>query len=335
MRIPAFKQSDRFLGEFDLCCLVATIKNSKLPGVASRHIAEYKEDPPCNIYLRGKDPKKISAWQREMLEQLFEKEGFTTAMAEGMKKYQTNCGRDFYSQFNEEDRHHIKEHGILPFLTIEHIVIDDIGRKVLISADKNDGDLHEHGITICLRNGRWGFEDGDYFSRYSSAFEKNRIFDEEVLAANRLIEWQKRWDVVFPFAAPETHVEANGALLYGVWHIDLRATTKLLKQMGAPNDEIRNVPTVIAQKVGLYFSRTKSEFLRSGYTTSESIVVGYKRKGNWVTMRTMGEKDGPISTSIYWCNGKLLVEKGHKNVFSRVKGSCRKGIHLRELRKRR
>jgi hypothetical protein len=111
MKIPVFKSSKRFLQEFDLPCLVAKLKNSKLTGVAARHIAESKDDPTCVIYLRGEDPKKISSWQREILEQLFLKAGLAAAIEEALSEY----GKDPNAYCSKEERREIKKYGFAPF----------------------------------------------------------------------------------------------------------------------------------------------------------------------------------------------------------------------------
>src|SRR5258706_16396650 len=89
MKLPKFKLSNKFLGDLKLPCLTATVKNSKLPGVAHRHVAEFEHDGDCVIYLRGKNPKEISSWQQEVLDQLFANEGLAAAVTQGMKEYET------------------------------------------------------------------------------------------------------------------------------------------------------------------------------------------------------------------------------------------------------
>src|SRR5882762_8866028 len=98
MQIPKFKPSKRFLSDIKLPCLTATIKYSKLPGVAHRHVAEFEDDGDCAIYLRGKDSETVSPWQQKVLDQLFTNEGLAAAVTEGMKEYQTSDqwgGKDY------------------------------------------------------------------------------------------------------------------------------------------------------------------------------------------------------------------------------------------------
>jgi hypothetical protein len=172
MEIPPFMPSQEFLGEITLPCLRAEIKNSQVPGIASRHIEQYKEDPICRIYLRAKNPLEKSPWQQKMLQQLFEQEGLAAAVAEGMKEYEAGCIGDPYDDFDEDEREQIAEQGFAPFLFVEYIVIDDEEQKVLIGADNPASTLHEHGITIYLSDGHWHFADADHSIRYQNALKK-------------------------------------------------------------------------------------------------------------------------------------------------------------------
>src|SRR5262249_28596575 len=121
MKIPDFKPSGKFLDRYEVPCLMATVKNSKLPGIAARYIAEFKEDPDCQIYLRGKNSEAISAWQREMLEQFFEKEQLAPSIAKAMEGYEKKAGKEAYT-FDEKERIDFEKHGIVPFMTLSTIV---------------------------------------------------------------------------------------------------------------------------------------------------------------------------------------------------------------------
>ena len=89
MKIPDFRATRNFFGEISVPCLVAKMKNSELPKVATRHIIAYKKDPSCRIYLRSAKAREISKWQKEMLAHLFEKEQLPAVLGEGMKEYET------------------------------------------------------------------------------------------------------------------------------------------------------------------------------------------------------------------------------------------------------
>lgn len=185
MKIPAFKPSKRFLDDLKLPCLVAKVKNSKLPGLAKLHIAEFKEDDVCEIYLRGKNPKKISPWQRGVLKELFEDEELPVAVDTGLKEYATSrkWGGNNYADLFAEDRQKIKKHGILPYIVLDTVVIDDEKREVILSASTViDGNLDEHGITIYRRKDRWRFDDADYFIRYHADFGEDLLDEPETPA---------------------------------------------------------------------------------------------------------------------------------------------------------
>ena len=167
------KPANYLLDDVPCLCLVAEVKNSDLPGgLATRHIASFHKDPICKIYLLGREPTHISDWQQGFLDKLFKFGGLATAVAEGMKDYEDGVvGADCYFECmrRERDRKIIAECGFLPFLTIAYVVIDDIERRVIISAyTVFDGGLDEHGITIYLSGSRWCFDDASHFLAYKA-----------------------------------------------------------------------------------------------------------------------------------------------------------------------
>jgi hypothetical protein len=150
MKIPEFKTKRVFLEDIDLPCLFAKVKNSELPKVATRHIAKHKKDPICEIWVRGSNPKALTEWPKEMLGNLLEKEGLPAALEAGMREYETNKEEwPGYFEDNAETYGEIKQYGILPFLTMHTIVIDEI-RRMMILGCHTEWDIHlsEHGIAI-------------------------------------------------------------------------------------------------------------------------------------------------------------------------------------------
>src|SRR5687767_9782709 len=152
MVIPEFKPKRVYLEGLDVPCLFAKVKNSELPGVAKRHLAKYKKDPVCEIWVRSTNPKELTAWPKEMLGNLIEKEGLPAALEEGMRDYETNKEWPGYYKEDEETYGEIKQHGILPFLTMHTIVVDEI-RRIIILGCHTEWDIHlcEHGIAIYLK----------------------------------------------------------------------------------------------------------------------------------------------------------------------------------------
>ncbi len=175
MKLPKFKLSNKFLGDLKLPCLTATIKYSKLPGVAHRHVAEFEDDGDCVIYLRGRDQKEISPWQQETLDRLFSNEGLAAAVTEGMKEYETSDewdGKD-YAELSQEDRARIREHGIAAYVFLSAVVIDELLHETMLCGQTIiDGNLDEHGITVYFNKGRWHFDTADYSTRYLGGVEE-------------------------------------------------------------------------------------------------------------------------------------------------------------------
>jgi len=216
MKIPEFKPSKHYLRDVNLPCLVATVKNSKLPGVATHAIAEFKKDPKCKIYLRGENPQTVSAWQQEKLELLLEKNGLPAVVSEAMNEYNTSpeWAGDFCSELDETERQKFKEHGVAAFIEISIIVIDEIERTVLIRANTSyDGNLDEHGITFYSSEGRWRFDYAEFFDRYESRLQVAQEL-------KRQQKWRKKWEAVFPPPEPDAQIQTDGSTLYGVWRPD-------------------------------------------------------------------------------------------------------------------
>jgi hypothetical protein len=192
MKIPEFKPSKRFLGDYAVPCLIAKVKNSALQGIATRYISQFKKDPTCTIYLRGADSKRVSAWQRETLEQLFEREGLAAAVTEGIKELETKNGTECYSDHTEEHRQSIKEHGHLSYLWVDLIVIDEVERRVMLRPNDVAGPLHEHGATIFLSEGRWRYEDNHFKRRKSAEILPSWAFCCLMRAAHEFCQEEKR-----------------------------------------------------------------------------------------------------------------------------------------------
>jgi hypothetical protein len=317
MKLPTFKPSKRFLGEFALPCLSARIKNSKLPGVAARHIAEYENDPLCKIYLRGTNPRKISTWQQEILEQLLVEEGLAPAIEQALKGY----GKDPNAYCSEEERAEIRKYGFAPFIWISVIVIDEVNREVILSGG-SEWSVHipEHGLSIYLRKSRWCWDEADYFIRYRSTFEDGRPRTAAELAKARskeikamasefeaLIsgseEAEKRWEKMFP--ATGSPVKTDASFLCGEWKLDPEKTAQVQTRMGenvsvaqCRKDWGKNVYHVTLDMISLHQGRD---------ILTEERTQDCTRRGNRFTIRFLEEcMEG---TSEYWCDGKLLVDQ--------------------------
>ena len=311
MKIPEFKPAKRFLVDYAVPCLVGKVKNSELRGIASRHISQFKKDPTCTIYLRGADSKKVSAWQQEILAQLFEREGLAAAVAEGIKELEAQRGTDCYSGYTEEERQSIKEHGYLPSLWIDLMVIDEVEQRVMLRPNDIAGPLHEHGATVFLREGRWRYEDN-----HLDDYEGNI---DEMVQAQEDQKLQKKYQRVLPSSEPGAPADLDATGIFGQWRFDQAETVKLLKQLRAPQREIVEAMASASYLLdgGYRFSPTKWEYLRGGEMRMEFEVIRYQRKGNWFTVRGKSSKWGN-PTEKYWCDGKLLVAPTINCAYSRA-----------------
>ena len=302
MKLPEFKPKRVFLNDIDVPCLYAKVKNSKLPGIASRHVAESKQDPICEIYLLGKKPE-MSGWHREILGQLLEEKGLPAAVEQAMREYETDpkWAGEGYIHLAPEDQQRIRRHGIVPYVTVSTIVLDDIRREVLICAGNAlDGNLEEHGICIHLRKGRWRFGYGDYFSRYLQRYEKER-------PRKSLSLGDEAWERLFPKAPPGTEVVTEAGFLYGTWALDERASKKMLNRMGRTIEQIDSCLTF--QSFSSYrFSATTFEYSQLDVPLLSAKFVGCERIGNRVTIRYCAAENDE-SRMECWFDGKVLVEK--------------------------
>lgn len=296
MKIPEFKPSRNFLGEYDLPCLVAEIKNSEV-GLALECVAKYQTDPPLKIYLRGRDQESISPWQRQKLELLFEKDGLTAALAEGLK------GSGYGEDVSEEDRPFFEAHGYSPYFHVLELVIDDIKQKVLFLVDDEFHVLHEHLGTIYLKRGRWHFEEYDYYLRYANAFEKQRINNKAIEIAER----EKLWDTMFPPPEANTPVEKDCSFIYGRWEVDKNETSKL-------SEQFKWDVTVLEDDTYAITAGTLKHTSALGRPPSAPII-GLERQGNWVTVTVntsapKAVKVEPKTFRFWWTGNNLVGEWG-------------------------
>ncbi|HEX7896050.1 MAG TPA: hypothetical protein VF447_17765, partial [Terriglobales bacterium] len=283
--------------------------------VAARHIAESEDNPTCKIYLRGKNPRKVSPWQRKILEQLFVKEELTAAIEEALKPY----GKDPSAYISEDERSEIKQHGFAPFIWLSVIVIDEIKQEVILSGG-SESSVHipEHGLSVYLRKNRWHWDEADYFIRYESGFEKKSTPAEFEKALKKEMksmaaelqalvkgpeEQQKRWEQMFPATGPAVSTDAS--FLCGEWKFDVEKTFEVQKGLGekvslakCQRDWGENVYRITPEAVALW----QAEDQLTEECTQECV-----RRGNRFTIRYL-EAEIMEGTSEYWCDGRVLVD---------------------------
>jgi hypothetical protein len=292
------------------------VKNSQLPGIASGHISECEEDPGCDIYLRGRESRKISPWQQEILDRLFKSEGLAAAVTEAMKEYETSSkwGGNNYAELAEEDRLKIRQHGIAAYITVSAIVIDDIKHKVILRADTIiDGNLDEHGITIYLSKERWRFDTADYFIRYES-----NIADSEELFTWKSAE--KKWDLLYPPGEPGESRETMADLLIGTWELNALESKELMRRLGVPKNTITHC---LGNWEGLGIAVSREllcDFKWESAIPSQGRyrVLRCDQRGNRFTLQLRHQErthsgyversGGDIETKNFWCERGTLTD---------------------------
>ena len=333
MQLPKFKPSNKFLGDIKLACLTATIKYSRLPGVAHRHVAEFEDDGDCVIYLRGKDPKKVSPWHQKVLDQLFTNEGLAAAVNEAMKEYQTTDqwgGKD-YAELSREDRAKIRKHGIAPYVFLHGVVIDELQREVILCGQTIiDGNLDEHGISIYLKKGHWHFDASDYYTGYLGTLEESHPPTARELRAAQTVEVStmaaelapgfesfaksaEAWEKLFP-QDPQAPVDTSPNFLYGDWQFDEGKTRKVRKSLGQDKAGIEAAieNSLCIGRLVYRISPTAIAQLVDGSLLGEDEFCGSERRGNRVIIHSLvahGQKKIPTALD-YWCDGQFLIDWG-------------------------
>ncbi len=299
MKIPEFKPSKHFLGVTDLPCLVAKVKNSKLPGKIA---TKYRRDPVCEIYLRGKNPNVISTWQKKILDQFFANAGLASAIEQATRTW----SRESYawSDMSKSDRMFAAKHGFAPFLTVSMIVIDAIKREAIIHAHTTfDGHLEEHGgVSIYLKKGRWCFEDAEYFDSYCSPFGTDYADRKE---QEQLDNRRQKWNSLFPPPSPKTPVTSDCSFLYGRWELNDRESSLLRKSI-----KDSSVPGLDMIGTHMVISETK---LQTALGVGNGRIRGIERRGDWIRIDVDHEfpqltEDAPSWE--FWFDGDRLVRKG-------------------------
>jgi hypothetical protein len=297
MKIPEFKPKRVFLEDIDLPCFFAKVKNSELPKVAARHIAKYKKDPSCEIWVRSSNHKELTGWPKEMLEQLLEKEGLPAALEEGMRDYETNKAWPGYFKEDEDNYNAIKEHGIVPLMTVDQIIVDEIRRTIILGCH-TEWDIHldEHGIALFWKDGVWRFELGDYLSDYA----------EEVDDEGR----ESRWEAVRPPCETTPDTVTDTSFIIGTWVLDADESLAFLKRMKA---SARTIKETLENCAGRRYEFAPPTFIQRGGNgqRSESVCIGFERRGERITMKyKRPSMERNWQKEMYYCNGLLMELDG-------------------------
>jgi len=258
MKIPVFKPSKCFVHDYTVPCLLAKLKNSEIAGIGEHFRKEIGKNPVFSVYLRGTDAKKISPWQQQILERLFQREELVDAITEGMKDYEKLGG------YEDPD---IQRDGILPHLYLTRIVIDERRQEVIICVHTlADGNLDEHGIAIHLKKGHWKFDSLDYLNDYL----KNLDLDEEETPSA---------------AGPSLSVRD----LYGTWILDEEATVKYLTTRGMKS-EVKSTLNDFRDESVEIGDGTVRLFYQGHLQEGKIVKCEWKGKQAWLTYRIPGER---------------------------------------------
>jgi hypothetical protein len=324
MKIPEFKPSKNFLGTTDLPCLLAKVKNSKFPGgVATRLIKQYKKDPVCKVYLRGKDAKKISPWQEEMLRRVFVKSEWLADIGKDLKRWAGIYGDDLNATLEPPDLRDFKKRGLLPFFALDCVVIDEIKHKVVMAVDT--GIVDEHWVSIYQSKGRWRLGGLDHFSRYKHSYDAETQAKDDQKWDKRLRKWHDQWANVFPIPRAGERVESDMVGLKGVWEYDSKITAKILKGFGLSADEIK---TTVSYPTSLKFSISSRVVKIYGYDPKPWRVTKVEHCGSIIKIYSTRQNKfhhngkswtAQIQNNFKFCyHGNLMVEEGRNHVYRRV-----------------
>jgi hypothetical protein len=258
----------------------------------------HQKDPSCKIYLRCSKANEISAWQREMLERLFVKEKLPSVLEEGMKEYEAGKEWPGYDQNEKDNYDDIKRHGIVPFLTIHEIVIDDVTKEVLISANTDwDGHLDEHGITIYLSEGRWRFDLGDRQYDYYSGIES------EVTKA--------RMAKVFPDILSNRSESDDIKFIFGTWNYVEKAAVEIYKKFKWTKSKIDNEVKCYEGMRLIISPDQMQRIIRNDHGSSyfEARFVRCERRGNVIRIFYERKWSKGIDAGSYDCyyTGDVMV----------------------------
>ena len=293
------------------------MKNSQLPGIATRAIVRSKEDPVCGIYLHGKGAKEFSAWEKGILEQIFDGRSLAALVDSAMKGYAKDPGG--YTSAKPAEQEEIRKIGIAPFMTIYQIAIDDKRKEAILCARTElDGNLIEHGINIYLKKGKWHFSDAEYYINYADKL--GPTLEEEEEESEEPTPDEKRFDKLFPPPKRGVPVEKDTKVLHGRWIYDRAKTRKLYLKLGRPLKQLDSDMVMPPGSI-LEFTSNSANYTRKGggLPLWEHSILGCERAGDCVTQRYQS-KYGNQWTDFYWLYGKDLVSRLGR-VFRQARGS--------------
>lgn len=279
MKIPIFKPSRLFVNGVRERCLVAKLKASQIPSLGRLHMRATGDEPEFSVFLRGPKPSKASAWQVAILKRLFAEEELLKAIKQGMNDYEKSGGFE-----DATTRRHIKANGILAYLRLTDIIIDEFKQEILLCLSAELEDLGEHAIVIHGGGSDWKFDNDNYLSNYVNEFG---------------VEPVKQ-------ACGQNAFSTDPSLLYGKWVVDEEATVALMLKRGVVRKQIQPELTNLR---GLGYVFAKGKFHATGkFGERKSQYVGCKLKGSRLEVNLNNPEipDSEETWDLRFVDGKLI-----------------------------
>lgn len=268
MKTLVFTSQKNFVQKLRVRCLSAALPNSAVSRLAEKRRQRLGDDPEFTVYLRGGRKKNPPEWQRHILSGLFDREGLSKAIEEGMQNYYTTCDGAL-SALNETVRQGFEGRSFLPHLILESVVIDVERQNAFLVLDNAlDAHLMEHGLVIALKDGTWMYDPGGY-NAYLAEIEE--LAGEDGADSN---------DAKLKSRSKVEPVDAT--FMFGMWYYDAESDAEYLKKLGNTDEEVR-MAVDFWRRRAFELSQELSLFWHS-YAPSrkpdQDKILGFGKRGN-------------------------------------------------------
>jgi hypothetical protein len=208
------------------------------------------------------------------LHKLFEQEEIAPVIKSAMQEYKGDPA--------EEEFADIQKHGILPFLILRTVVIDEVERKILFRLGTHkDANLEEHGITIYWKRSKWRFGYAEVISDYIQNLD--------------LINVSKQSRVSTRITDP--------SFLYGRWVFDEESTVALWRAKGEPVDGLSRL-----RKCSEEYSEGSCRFTHPDGHVYEFKLLNCELKGVRLNLTMQYETEPPATYKLKYDGHRLIRE---------------------------
>lgn len=161
MEIPTFKRAKSFDDRnFEVNCMVARLKNSNIPNIGKRHLAETKQDPTLEVVLLDEKAPTLSPWHSKMLMKLFEEDELSKGIEAGLKDMVASGEMEFEPDALVK----IGDGSFADWVYVKTVIIDGVKELICIFLDNEiDSNLQEHGLILFFKNDKWVWSDDQEF----------------------------------------------------------------------------------------------------------------------------------------------------------------------------